>query len=144
MTGFSKVIEAFVKLDKSIILHNAITKITIPSNSYNTDFNMMNLKGFESLQEFYVGSDCFGGVESVMMKELNGLQSIVIGESSFFNTSIITIDSLPVLDRIELKKDSFHGKEVNSTLVLSNLPLLNSITSEGGSFVEVRSFTVIS
>lgn len=133
-----------MKYDKPITLHNTITRIAIPSNSYNIGFSMMNLKGFESLEEFDVGSNCFGEVESVTIKDLNRLRSIMIGESSFFNTSVVTIESLPVLDRMELSEDSFHGKGVNSSLVLSDLPLLSSITSEGGSFIEVRSFTAIS
>lgn len=104
----------------------------------------MNLNGFDALEELVIGSNCFGRVDRVKFHQLNRMKSIVVGESSFFNVSVIVIEYLPVLNQIELKKDSFHGRSENSSLVFSHLPLLESITSEGNSFAEVRNVTVIS
>lgn len=105
---------------------------------------MLSLNGFDTLEELVIGSHCFGGVDRVTFHQLNRMKTIVIGQSSFFNVSVTVIEYLPVLNQIELKEDSFHGRNDNSSLVLSHLPLLKTITSEGNSFAEVRNVTVIS
>ena len=136
--------KALINYDKPITLHNNITKITIPSNSYNNDMSHLNMRGFPALEELIIGSNCFGGVNSLILNEMNGIESIVIGESSLFNTSSIMLVDLPLLDHVEMREDALYGGGSNSSLMLVNLPSLRRINSNGNSLVELRNLIVIS
>ena len=144
MIGFSNVMKALINYDKPITLHNNITKITIPSNSYNNDMSHLNMRGFPALEELIIGSNCFGGVNSLILNEMNGIESIVIGESSLFNTSSIMMVDLPLLDHVEMREDALYGGGSNSSLMLVNLPSLRNISSIGNSFVELRNLIATS
>ena len=140
--GFSKITEAFVKHERPITLHNNITKITIPSNSYNNDFNVLNLKGFPALKKLEVGKNCFGSVSNLNVEEVSNLVSINIGESSFYNASSVVIQNLPVLETIEIEENGLYCNGENATLVMNDLPALNNVTSEKNSFRGVTSLTL--
>ena len=140
--GFSKITEAFVKYERPITMHNNITKITIPSNSYNSDFNILNLKGFPALKKLEVGKNCFGNVSNLNVEEVSNLVSINIGESSFYNASSVVIQNLPVLETIEIEENGLYCNGENATLVMSDLPALNNVTSENNSFRGVTSLTL--
>ena len=130
--------EAFVKQSQPITLHNNITKISIPSNSYNEDFVHLNLVGFPVLKELDVGDHCFGSVEDLNMESMENIESIHIGESSFYNTSSVVIQNLPQLETIEIDEDGLYCNGENATLVLQNLPVLTNITSENNSLEVLR------
>lgn len=143
MVGFSTITEAFVSCGRPISIHNNITKITIPSNSYNENTSYLNMRGFPVLEELEIGAECFDGVETVLLNDMSELESIVIGRSTLMNSVSFTVDNLPILNRIELKEDSLFGG-YNSSLVLTYLPLLSKLVSEGNSFAGVRNLIVSS
>lgn len=144
MIGFSTITVAFVNGEKPITVHNNITKIVIPSNSYNEGISHLHLRGFSALEELEIGSHCFDGVETLLLNDISELESIMIGKSTLMNTVSIAVENLPVLDRIELKEDALFGGGYNSSLVLTHLPLLSNLTSEGNSFAGVRNLIVSS
>lgn len=117
MIGFTKVTQAFVSYQKPITIHNNITKITIPSNSYN-EMSNLNLKGFSSLKELEIGDNCFGKVDNMILNELNDLKSLVVGSNSLFNTTTVVIENLPLLEEILIKEDGLYCNGSNSSLTL--------------------------
>ena len=118
MTGFSSLTKAFVQLPSNVIHHNSISKLVIPSNSYNSDFNRLNLQGFEELVELSIGANCFNGLQEMRLSDLNGLERIEMGESSMVHASIVSIEDLPQLKVIELGRNSLYCDGDNACLSL--------------------------
>ena len=118
MAGFSSFTKAFVQLPSNVIHHNSISKLVIPSNSYNNEFNRLNLQGFEELVELNVGTNCFNGLQEIVLSDLNGLERIEIGEGSMIHVSHASIENLPILKAIELGRNSLYCDGDNACLSL--------------------------
>ena len=118
MTGFSSLTKAFIQLPSNVIHHNSISKLVIPSNSYNSDFNRLNLQGFEELTELDVGDNCFNGLQEIILSNLNDLERIEMGEGSMVHPSIVNIENLPKLKAIELGRNSLYCDGDNACLSL--------------------------
>ena len=118
MTGFSSLTKAFVQLPSNVIHHNSISKLVIPSNSYNNEFNRLNLQGFEELTELDVGANCFNGLQEMILSDLNGLERIEMGKSSMVHVSNVSIENLPKLKAIELGRNSLYCDGDNACVSL--------------------------
>lgn len=84
--------------------------------------------------------------------DLSSLQTVVAGIDVFCNVKSIVMKGLLLasfsldlrsLESIELGRDAFTGR-MNSSLVLKDLPSLETISSEGNAFRNVTSLTLSS
>lgn len=95
IVGFSNVLEAVVSYENPLRVHNKITKITIPPNSYNNaSFTNLHLTGFPLLKELEIGDNSMGSVSSVQIQEIETLETIHVGASSLYNTTNVAIASI--------------------------------------------------
>ena len=100
-TSDNNLFNHFVTSNTTIQIETPITEITISSNSFNEmDVTSYVLRGLNSLLTVVIQDDCFGFVKDVVFENLTSLQSIVIGDGSFYNTTSLSLTSW--IDWIEL------------------------------------------
>lgn len=141
INAFSAILKEALQQKNPITISNSITGIRIPGGSYN-DMNYLNMVGFPSLKELIIGEKCFLGTESVRLERMESIESLHIGASSFYNVQNVTIQSLPSLETVSLEENSLYCNHSNSSVILSDLPSLQNITSEGSSFRGASSVTI--
>ena len=79
----------------------------------------------------------------IVVKDLPHLNSIELGDYTFFASLSTIISNLPHLNSIKLGKWALQGRSDEScSLKMENLPSLTSITSNGHSFINPRSVTL--
>ena len=118
------------------MVSSTATEWVVGNNQYNEDNRVgFVLLGLPQLKRIVIGGQCFGKVRSVELSGLFGLESVVIGVSSFsINTNdpcnsqrsdgLYRIVNSPKLKSIQIGYASFsdyHSFELN------NLPSLQSI-----------------
>ena len=103
------------------------------------------LRGLPALKSIVIGSNCFGRVRSFELDGLNKLESVVIGERSFRisederNDGSYRIVNCPKLQSIQIGEQSFYDYH---SFELNNLPSLQSIVMGYGCFCYVPSFSL--
>ena len=103
------------------------------------------LRGLPALKSIVIGSNCFGRVRSFELDGLNKLESVVIGERSFRisederSDGSYRIVNCPKLQSIQIGEQSFYDYH---SFELNNLPSLQSIVMGYGCFLYVPSFSL--
>lgn len=89
--GLSKIMESILFMNQSITINNKLTKLVIPSYSYQTNTTFFNLRGFPCLELLEIGDYCFESTYQMVIQYLPKLQSILIGKHSFYGTGHVII-----------------------------------------------------
>ena len=113
-----------------VVFHNHIEELIVSDGSCNgEEMTLLDLSLMSSLKSVRVGSECFSYVEEVKMIGLSELESVVIGENSFyFYDSTLCycfcVKDCPKLKSLKMGKHSFIRY---STCVIENVNALEVI-----------------
>ena len=124
------------------VFHNHIEELFVSDGSCNgEEMRLLDLSLMPSLKSVRVGSDCFSYVEEVKLIGLSELESVVIGENSFyFYDSTLCycfcLKDCPKLKSLKMGKHSFIRY---STCVIENVNALEVIQI-GDSSIDSNNF----
>ena len=113
-----------------VVFHNHIEELFVSDGSCNgEEMTLLDLSLIPSLKSVRVGSECFSYVEEVKLIGLSELESVVIGENSFyFYDSTLCycfcVKNCPKLKSLKMGKHSFVRY---STCVIENVDALEVI-----------------
>ena len=112
------------------VFHNHIEELIVSDGSCNgEEMRLLDLSLMSSLKSVRVGSECFSYVEEVKMIGLSELESVEIGEDSFYYSdstlcSCFCVKDCPKLKSLKMGKHSFIRY---STCVIENVNALEVI-----------------
>lgn len=111
ITGFGSFLMKLVQSPTSYPAVRNITSITIPSDSYNEPFSVLNLGWFPDVQSVSIGDGCFQNVSQLIFMNNTELTSITIGDSSFLFTTSVVLSGIPHLSRFNLGEMAFFSAQ---------------------------------
>ena len=88
----------FTTTDNNAQLEADVINIIISPNSFNNkDVLFYRLRGLDDLISVEIADNCFNYVTEVVFEGLSSLETITIGNTSFYNTSSLILNSLIIL-----------------------------------------------